>query len=116
MSNIMMCAGFPVDLDSLDTPQPPVWWLSETTSPEELKIPANTERLVKRYCFAISIDDSSHVRTLLHKGVCESLGLDHCDFIPFEDESITKIPKPNEALDIFWRALKCARDKGGRSR
>ncbi len=109
MSTIILSGGFSYDLEDLNLPQPPAWYLAERTAPAELDIGEETEKAIRRYCYAIAMDDSSHARALLHKAVCELLGMDHWDFLPFEDDRITKIPTPNEALSFFFEALKSYR-------
>lgn len=110
MTKIQICPYFDMDIMELH-PIPPQWWLTQHTAPEELNISNEQELFVRRYCYLIAVDDSTSVRSIFHKAVCQVLDLEQGEFLPFEDESITKIPTPDESLEIFWKALKKYREQ-----
>lgn len=96
---------FSVDVADLELPQPPADFLARRTAPEGLGVSAEIEEGVRRYCYAVALDCSSIARSVIHQTVCAELCLEHDDFRPFEDDSITRLPLPEEAVGIFWDAL-----------
>lgn len=98
--------------DELCVSQPSKQYLNRKSAPHDLNIDSDTEIGIRWYCFVISTGENDAVRSEMHKTVCSALGMQHHEFLPFEDESIKTIPNPEEAVEIFWKALRTKREGG----
>jgi hypothetical protein len=67
-------------------------------------IPLARAELVE-YARAVANETRSWDRSVIHRRLCDRLGIDYAAFRPFESEEITEVPNEQQALDILYRTL-----------